>query len=1571
MKKLLLFTCVFFLCAVFALRASKPFIEEKLKMVIAHAAGGAIKGKVTIEKVTLHFGLHSRGSITGLIVAYADEKGKETQLLSVKEGTVSLSLKTLARTRDPLRSIEEIHIKKPAFFLHRAKNGAWNINRVIPPGKEKKEEVKIPSFVFKASLEDGTFRFLDEFIQKTKPVDVTLSGIKTQFDASLFPLALVQLHTKINNSAALSANAHVNFEAQQFSAHVSLKDQELAQFASLVSGAAPVSLLSGTSDAEFYVESAFTFKEPQVFGALAFHDVSFKTPYISSPLQKVQGNVSLSLNGIVLHKIKGNINRAPFVVGGKILNLKNPQLEILAAAEHVSAQEFKPYLPKTMKALQGQFNAVLQVMGPAKKPRIAGDISHASLSYKGSRVSGLAGSFSFDTGERTLLAEASAKIQKGAAQLSLITNIKKKPSLALIGSVQNIPVAAFRAFLPASISGANGNVSGQGLAYSASPLQASAIAEMQNPSLKEFSLDRASGGVVLSGNNLFMTPVVATKGSAVAAADGEISGKTLSFNFHTGKTNIAETLARKNMPVKGNLLLEGSVSGALTQPSMETEFLVPDLSAASSKNGGGIPLELGALTGQAKLQGKEIHFPSVKVEKGDSSISFSGKVSLSEKQPALYGKIDFSMANVEQILDEFFPQNPLQSGGISGTVQVAGPLTSPVASGTLSTTPVEIYGEQIPPSTLSLALKKNLLRLSLQSAPFGSATDVTGDINIAKQTFTVEARTKDLDINLIKTLSSTYETLTGKADASVTASGTFSAPKISGSVNIPGLTIEEEALPEFAAQFSFEGKNAALNTRWGTQPSLYEINASVSLPDKKQPATHLEASGNIEKGKLFSLLNLIPRKTQNFTLQEIRKNVVCDDVSSKFSLNTWIAPNPQTGKLSFQKASGAITTSLTGMRANKESLGDFKTDLSFKDDVLYLNQFELRDKDYFFEIVKDANQGIDSRIDLKKGELNLKARIQNLNLHKFAFLLPQAQKLSGTLNATAILSETVQKPDLIGVVSISNFAYADYALDSFSGGLKYKDDVFDFNTGKNPGFKIKKGEQSVTLRGRIPYIWSKKEFPRDVPFAITLDAPDFELAMLKDVSKTLEGMKGKLKSIVTLKGTLNDPELDGSIELSNMEFKSTQVLVPVRIKTLAVTLEKDSIILNTLEGNTSDDPESKDITFSGKGALTLNLAQPVPDALKEKTTNLNAFLGYKFSPKIFNVALQSKNMEIRIPNFSGQIDSSIMFRGTPNTPDLNADVKIHHATYALVPSEEQGTSQPSEFFKKLGLFTRIAFGEDTTVYNTTMKIETKGEFTIQKSSGNNQVKILGEITSNKGIMTLVNKTFRVKEAIVFFDDPLQNLSTLKPTLYARAETMVEPRSGCRVAVTYVIDMRLDKKALAEKGDANPFKDPEYDDSACLDKKPGGPLDKKEVFDALIGIGNIQAGGDTEQIFKDELGKIALSTAGIRVLDPLERRIAGTLQLSEFHVDRDTANNLKLSLAKTFPFPIGNKKVKAYFGEGLKLFYDKTFSQDQNQNFGLTMYFKPRRILTMPLTLMMEERASYKNTKLNLGVQYKF
>ncbi len=1567
MKKLLFFLAFIAACSA-AARAGKPVLEEKLKNVIVSAVSPSLHGKLTLGSLHLHFGFPLQCTVEQVKISYTDEKGKDTTLLSVQKGSVSLSLKTLAQTKNPLQSIEEIRIVNPAFFLHRGKDGQWNINRVIAQKEKKEEKAVIPTFVLKSFLSGGTFQFVDEFRQKNHPFTISLNDISTTLDASLFPSAFAALTAKINNESSLTINSSLDFENQQFSAHVSLHDQDLTLLSSLLSGATPVSLLSGNSDADVDIVSPFTFKNPQIFGNASFRNIALKTPYVRSPIKSLGGDVSFSQNGVLFHKIHANLNDAPVAVNGRIFNFKDPQLELVAATQHLSMQEFQSYLPKTMRTLRGHLDAAVQISGSAKKPKIVGDIRQAALQMKGSTLSKLAGTFSYDTADKVLLAETTAKINQGSANISLIAHLQKKPSLALFTNAQNVSLQSFRSLLPSSMTGAQGNITGQGVALSASPLQASAVVEMFHPAMKDIALDKIVGGIMFSGKDIMVTPAIFAKGTSVVSVDGKIMNKTLDLSFHSGKANLKEILSRKNMPVSGNVLVEGNVGGTFSNPSMKAQFSVPDLESLKSQDSS--PSLIGAITGTAELLDKELHFPSVHLERGNSSVSFTGKLTLSTPTPEIYGKADFTLDKMENILDEFLPSNPLESGGVTGHVDVAGPISAPVAKGTLTTTPLKISGESLPETQVQLSFKKNLLHVAAQSTPFNSQTQITGDIDLLKENFSVEAHTKQMDLSQIAHLAPVYKTFSAIADATFMAGGSFAAPKFSGSVQIPDLVIEEETLGNFLTDFAWEGNTAELKTLWGNQPSAYKLNASLSLPDKNQANGHVELNGDIEKGKLFSLLNLFPRTMQNFMLSEIRKNVTCNDISSHFSISTLLYFDSDAHQWVFEKASGQLKTALTGLRAKDESLGNFNADVAFKDNKLTINEFQLKDKDFTIEVVK-KNKEFEKELDVPstlalKGDLDLRARVQNLNLQKFAFLMPEAKNLKGTLNTTVILSGTAEKPGLYGTGSVKDFSYLDYAIDSFEGSFKYFNDVFDFSKHTNPatkvekpGFIIRKGTQSIAISGEIPYIWSKKEIPRDTPFYLTMDAPDFDLAMLKDVSKTLEGIKGHLKSTMTIAGTLNKPSLSGSMNIDDAEFENSQLQTPLKIQTLKISFEKDTVVLNELKGTTTEG------NFSSKGSVALNLSENVPESLKEKTTNLNNFLAYKFSPKSFDMSFQSKNLLVKMPNFAGKIDASLAFRGTSDAPELNADVTVHHASYALVASEESAPAEPSAFFKKLGLFTKIKFGDETTVSNAMMQIETKGEFGIQKSAGDENVKIRGEISSNKGIMTLYTTTFKIKEALVLFEDPLQNLSTLKPTLYAKAETVVEPRQGCRVAVTYVIDMRLDKKSLSDKDAQNPLKDPEYNEAACTDKPPGGPIDKQEIFFALgPNFKNPNAGLD----IISTLGTNVLTKS---VLGPIEQQFAKTFKLSDFHVDRDTANNLKVSLAKTFPFPMGNETMKKYFSEGLKIYFNKTFSQDQNQSFGATLYFKPKKTFTMPFTFELEQKANSKNTKVNIGVQYKF
>ncbi|MCF7810435.1 translocation/assembly module TamB domain-containing protein [bacterium] len=563
-------------------------------------------------------------------------------------------------------------------------------------------------------------------------------------------------------------------------------------------------------------------------------------------------------------------------------------------------------------------------------------------------------------------------------------------------------------------------------------------------------------------------------------------------------------------------------------------------------------------------------------------------------------------------------------------------------------------------------------------------------------------------------------------------------------------------------------------------------------------------------------------------------------------------------------------------------------------------------------------------------------RSEAFNLTYFTELLPSTLTYGGIVNCSLDFRGSINKPVVNGLITLNNgslifpttappfvnlelmaeFRGSSVRIKNLSGSVK--DNPFKL-TGEistedrrvfRSAFDLAVLDRKVLSgSGDVGYDWLNYE----------LVANDFDLTMLQGISSYLAKIQGRMNSAVRISGSLNNPDINGSVIGREIHLKPELSDAPLQDGVLIIRFDKKTISLDSLffrfkdgwllsEGNAvRQDSGYTSFSFHTR-AEALNFKQQKKYTLEIKSVDLNYTLKedqYYFEG---NVILGESRLLYRFQ--TQELISLFQKSNRPRRP---------------LPTVLQKTK----------LDVRLHESEKIWIDNNLARLRLHSELAVTGSPA--QPNINGRLEVAEGYIIYLDRKFQVQEGILDFADPVKP----NPYITLRAETDVRNYRS--------INNDMYKITLVVSGTMeNPIVD--------LYSEP--PLDKPDIL-SLLTLGmtmdrpaDSRSTGRTNALadaMKDRLGE----TSTARISGYVSRKTESALGLDEvsvtgslFSVNNSTGPQLLASKKLTDKMEVTYITTIGHMNEqGIRLNYYLTrrFSlegqTDQRGNAGLDLKYR--------------------------------
>jgi hypothetical protein len=1210
---------------------------------------------------------------------------------------------------------------------------------------------------------------------------------------------------------------------------------------------------------------------------------------LSQPIDNVRGPVDIYDDGLTTTRLDANLAAVPVQISGGIYGIGNPRLRVAVHGSGETAQLRTAFTQAARLPIDGPVRFALLIEGPTARPITWIDLRSPHLTYASTPLAGIAGLVAFEGRELdvvafnaayrqlNLTARGRAALERRPGAIDMLLGVESPPGgIPYVGGLlPEIPlhsVAMATADDPKAIAlhgavwgGRAGqridgifSVDSQGTG-SVGPLS---IRSGASSIYARVALDRRHGsslGLIAARNFPVGAEAAAVSGTAVAgqAKSGIGIGLAGRLTAAWGAVDAHGNLALENGAIRGSLFGsagDGASFGAAVTGTPQSPRVAGTVVVAGGRyrnfavNGNaGVAYSDGAL---------QLHDADVAI--GPLFVGVAGTITGLMPRPALVPSYDLTTelhsSDVRALVATVRPRTaPLVQGSLDAAVRVRGTGRAPSFAGTMRAPEGSVNG--LPFRDLRGAISGDFARLALSGGHVlvgSTAVAMHGDTDAGNTSLAIDAPRSDLaDFNDFFDQGDTFAG-TGRLALHATLDGTRIVAT-GGDARLSNARFRRIALGGVAARWETAGRTVNGALSFGGAAGEVRVAGSI-LPSTMRVDLRAGAR-DLDLATWLPMLGLHAAVTGRLDAQTTLQGSYPD-----IAMNLHAAIFGGTaGRLTIQRFE--VSASASHGRGTIQSA-----------------TLELP----FLSTVASGTFG------LRPGApLALTAHSTSSDFG--AFLRASTGKnppVTGTLDSVAHLEGTRAAPRLRDAIALQSVRYRELTIPRIAGEIDADTRALQVRGGE---VDLERGRALLSAVVPIRFDGSRVTVTQ-APILGSIRADDIELSNFVALLPKGTATTGRIDGEVGARGTLEAPELHGSLSLRSATFSGPMERSPITGVAADLTFAGSNAHLQSravVGGG----------TVAGSAAASfVNLRHPDDSALNAQVTATNARLDM---PNYFQGILAGN---VSLASARGAV------------PQMSGDVSISNARIPLNTFlNQQGGVQahprlPQVAFNNV----RIAAGPNVRIQSRNVDIGATGEVAL---GGTLDAPTLdGSFRSTGGSLDFY-RTFSLESGSVRFEPS----GGVIPDVDATATTFVaDPATAIRLHVTgRVTNMNL---ALAS--------DPAYSREQIL-----GLLVGAQQFGAVRGVrANGQGFSATSAATNVALGQ--LNTVFTRnMLEPLSTSLAGSLGFNEVRISSDIQRGVGISAVKAF-----GKYVSAIFAQ--------TFGYPSTQSITLEAHPDPATGLRM-------------------------
>ncbi|MGL5206376.1 MAG: translocation/assembly module TamB domain-containing protein [Acidaminococcaceae bacterium] len=452
-------------------------------------------------------------------------------------------------------------------------------------------------------------------------------------------------------------------------------------------------------------------------------------------------------------------------------------------------------------------------------------------------------------------------------------------------------------------------------------------------------------------------------------------------------------------------------------------------------------------------------------------------------------------------------------------------------------------------------------------------------------------------------------------------------------------------------------------------------------------------------------------------------------------------------------------------------------------------------------------------VDFRSGKLALDAFCSEADASVLNAFIKAPVDFGGKMSLAAQVSGTIDNPTANASVTISQGQIADTPFDNLYGMFTLRDDLYNIEQ-----LYIQKDIYKASAYGVLPHdLFRAKEDRKnsDAQMAIKVKLDNADLAILPMLSDKVESGSGETNGALVLTGTLEEPLVDGTFDITNGTIKLKQMSTLIENLKMAVKFEGRMLRLQEMSAKIG--PRGR---LNAEGTFGLPNGESAP----------------------YQLNVKADNVEIASNIFSGIINGKAAVTQKRSRPHIESEIRLDKVLVNMptLPELKSGSSN-------IGLDIKIELGPEIHLYNKYLyDLWLAGGLHIMGSTRYTNVD--GSLTATKGTVSYLRTPFKIRRATAGFPIP----GSLIPTI-----NLDSAAKFGRYNVNMQIDGPLDQMELKLSSDP-PLSQQELFRMLTLksysngNSASGNGLESHDL-QALLDVGiEMTFLRDVETIFKEEL-----------------------------------------------------------------------------------------------------------------------
>lgn len=526
----------------------------------------------------------------------------------------------------------------------------------------------------------------------------------------------------------------------------------------------------------------------------------------------------------------------------------------------------------------------------------------------------------------------------------------------------------------------------------------------------------------------------------------------------------------------------------------------------------------------------------------------------------------------------------------------------------------------------------------------------------------------------------------------------------------------------------------------------------------------------------------------------------------------------------------------------------------------------------------------------------LRVRAENVDVAQLDTLFLGNQRVSGRLNADAVISGSTSAPDVRGEFTLSPGAFREFMFESFGGTVDYSGQrvTLDVRLQQNPqAWFTAKGVAPLTLfRANPPERVGEHDEPAPGE-AVNLEiaSSEIDLGVVQGFTSYVTNVTGTMQANVTVTGSGFDPHMDGAIEIRNGAFEVPELGTAYTGLDTRIDLQTDQVSITEMR---ILDENGQPMTVGGTlgvharsvGAVNIGIQSDEFEIIDNEVARLHLDTDLRLTG------------ELRAPRLEGAVDVAT---GTIYVSELVMLLSSDAYSTEAAPATPQTSANPAEvetpgLFESLDMAVGIGIpsnlvlsGRDIQPANAPieigdMNVAVGGAVQLRKAPGG-ELQLLGEVNTIRGSYTFQGRRFEIgRDGII----RLTGGDEIDPLLDLRATRVI---SGVETTVRIQGTMRQPELSFS----SNP------------------PLEQADILSLIVFNQPINELGEGEQV---SLAQRAGALAGGYLASGLATSIGNALNIDEFQIQAagDQGGGPQLTVGEQ----IGNNlffRLRQGFGAG--------------------------------------------------------